>query len=198
MTHRLTTLLSLTATPQDGRFGVSEVFHDRDTWRLRRVALDAGGWFERREVLIRIERFGRPGESEWPVDMSRDEVEQAPRWNDAPDPSTALPPVVVGPFGHTFSPLLMAARWTDAEDRALRDEGFQEPGAGSAAPEFDMDQASAWLGRDVFDDTGHVGTIADITVGEDWVMREMLLKDDRAISMSRLRRVGEQGHVVID
>ena len=110
MSHSLKSLLHRDARADGASFPITELFYEPESRRLRYAALDVGGWFERREVLVALDRFGMPAEDGWPVAMDRGEIEQAPDWTDAPSAPSSLPPLVVGPFGSTFSPLLFAAQ----------------------------------------------------------------------------------------
>lgn len=198
MTYQLTDLLSLTATPRDGHFPVREVFYDPETWRVRYLALGAEGWFDMREMLIGIQYFGTPAEGQWPVEMSREDVEHAPQWNEAPSAATYLPPIVIGPFGYTFSPMMMAAQWY--EDQAEQAE--RERAAGnvedSTGRVYRMDQASTWVGREVSGPAGPLGRIADMILDRDWVITDMVLEDGSRIPVDRLRHISERGQAVID
>lgn len=198
MTYRLTDLLSLTATPKDGHFPVREIFYDPETWRIRYVALGAEGWFDRREMLIEIGYFGTPAHGHWPIEMSREDVEHAPQWSEAPSAATYLPPIVIGPFGYTFSPMMMAAQWY--EDQAQQAE--RERAAGnvedSTGRTYRMAQASTWIGREVSGPAGVAGRIADMVLDRDWVITEMVMEDGARIPVDRLRHVSEQGQAVID
>ena len=198
MSYKLNDLLSLTATPRDGRFPVREIFYDPETWRVRYVALGTEGWFDMREMLIGIRYFGLPGDGQWPVEMSRDDVEHAPQWNEAPSSATYLPPIVIGPFGYTFSPMMMAAQWyEDRAEQAARDQvqGTVEDSTGRI---FRMDQASAWIKREVRGPAGPVGRVSDMILDPDLVMTDMEMEDGSRIPLGRLRHVSEQGEAVID
>ena len=195
MPYTLRGLLDLQARADGASFSVTELFHRSGTYRLSYAALDAGGWINRHEVLVSLDRFESPRQEEWPVTMDRESVEQAPRWEHAPSEASALPPIVVGPFGSTFSPLLL-----DAQLREMA-EGAEAP---TRVPGDDkgrireMDRASLWLGREAFGPDGRLGTIKDIRVSDDLTMFEAILDDGTELPLKRLRLVDEQGHAVFD
>jgi sporulation protein YlmC with PRC-barrel domain len=66
---------------RDGMVGrVSDFFFDEQQWRVRYLAVETGGWLDRRKVLIAPEAVSR---AEWdqrllPVDLSMDQVRNSP------------------------------------------------------------------------------------------------------------------------
>ena len=142
---RMTDLLGRKGESDGQTFPVTEVFFHEPTGRLRYVALGTGGWLTREEVLLRIDRFGKPepGSRHWPVTLSADHIEEAPTWTggDSSGPPIHLenwPTVVVGPFGNTTSPLMMWAELAESEHeehiaRPLRRQARLQARTGDAA-----------------------------------------------------------------
>lgn len=203
MTDRLTRLLDAQAVSGDDRFPIRALFHDPQTRRLKAAAVDIGGWLDRREVLVTLDRFGPPGENEWPLSLGRDELQDAPEWDHAGTHSVGMPPLIVGPFGYTFSPMLMAAGMNRSAERSLPDVpgGHDEPEPDLIESEdgrfAGLERTADWLDRDAFGQDGHMGKVADLEL-QDLTITALVLDDGRTVPLSRLRHMAEQGHFVFD
>lgn len=59
--------------------GVADVYFDDKTWRLRYLVAQTGTWLNGRDTLVAVGLLGEPDTSafEWPVDLTRAEVEQS-------------------------------------------------------------------------------------------------------------------------
>jgi hypothetical protein len=146
------------ATAQDDRFPVREVFFDAGAGVLRYVALDVGGWFDRREVIVSADLMAAPQESDrqWPVEISPSAIEAAPEWSDPRMmermPAGAMPPIMLGPFGGHFAGIIAQDQIEprDGEDLRgnLKVDGFE--------------RFNEWVGLPVFGQSGEVGTLVDI------------------------------------
>lgn len=201
MQTTLRTLLDLRARTEEDRFPVRALFHRAGTRELAYAAIDVGGWLDRREVLVDIERFGTPEDGEWPVTLGRSDLDDAPVLEDGDSGALdALPPLVVGPFGYTFSPLMMAA--SVEASAAAAPPG--EPDGEGRPPETHahgrltgIERSNDWLGREAFGPDGEMGRIEDVVV-EDRRLTAVVLADETRIPLDRLRRLAEQGHAVFD
>ncbi len=201
MQTTLRTLLDLDARAGEDRFPVRELFHRAGTRELAYVAVDVGGWLDRREVLVGVDRFGPPDDADWPVSMNREELEDAPVLeSDEGGSLDLLPPLIVGPLGYTFSPLMMAAGMNVSAGRRLPDE----PG-GDGAPLVTrahdrlsgVERSGDWIGREAFGPGGALGPIGDVAV-EDGILTAAILEDGTRLSFDRLRRLADQGHAIFD
>ncbi|PZX18897.1 hypothetical protein LX81_00590 [Palleronia aestuarii] len=195
MSNSLKALLGATAHTEEGDFPIIELFYRPEDRRLRYAAIDIGGWLDHREVLVSLDRFGALDGESWPVHLDREGLEAAPRWLDAPSEPSILPPIVVGPFGSTFSPLLMEAQLLESAEESQPQETSALDGRSRI---LDMDRASPWIGTDAFDDTGRLGEIADVMLSDELVFISVLLDDERELSLDRLRRRADQGHLLFD
>lgn len=200
MTHRLTHLLSLEAVAGEEHLPVRALFHQAETRRLARVALDAGGWFDRREVLVAIDRFGAPSDDTWPLAMSAEEIAGAPDWTDDRDPALSLPPLVIGPMGYTFSPLMMAAGMSVYADRQTPHgpEGKADLVADSGGRLRGLERSGDWIGKEAFGQDGFLGRVQDAIFDADLTLSAVILEDGTELALSRLRNAPEQGHLVFD
>lgn len=200
MTDRLTRLLDTEAVSGDDRFPIRALFHEPQSRRLKAAAVDIGGWLDRREVLVSLDRFGPPGDDGWPMSLGRDELEGAPEWEHAGGLGTAMPPLIVGPFGYTFSPMLMAAGMNRSAERSLPDVPEQsgpEPLESEDGRFAGLERSSDWLDRDAFGPDGHMGKVADLVL-DNLTITALVLDTDRSVPLSRLRHMAEQGHFVFD
>ena len=202
MTRRLTELLDLSVRVGDEDLPVRAVFHDLHTLRLRQVAVDAGSWLSRREVLVSVERLDRPGDEDWPSTLTAHQIENAPEW-DHTETGVSLPPLVTGPFGYTFSPMLMAAGLASSTDRGMPDAPEDTPNdvvgrdGGRLAG---LERSSDLLGRDAFGPGGRIGPVTDLIFDDDLTITALIVGEDDPVEMSldRVRHRAEQGHFVFD
>ncbi len=191
-------LLNSKAKTQDGAFSISQIYFMPETWRLRHVVLDLGGWFHSEEVLVSVERFAMPQGGEWPLRMDREELEGAPKIDDTSYDSTSLPPLIVGPFGNTFSPLMFAAVQSEqATSDVPRSASTEAQSDGSERVAY-MDKVTDWLGLEVFGDAGALGRIEDLHANDALVMTHAVLDDGTELALSRYRRMADQGHALFD
>ena len=58
----------------DVSFPVTELFFDPDEGVLRYIAIDVGGWFERREAIVAERLIGAPDDANraWPAEITID------------------------------------------------------------------------------------------------------------------------------
>lgn len=193
MLRSLTNTLTSSATAGDTLFPIRELFVDRESHRIRYVALDAGGWFNTEEVLVaaRLMRPALEDQPGWTLDLTPEAVEAAPKWNhdDGGVPLSVenWPPVVIGPFGHSASPLMIwAAMTASAEERQPPHPPLEE----KAEPKLDtsietLDRASGWLGQPVFGTDGELGLLADMGYDPDTMLISHLVVDNDRILKAR-------------
>lgn len=193
MSYSAATLLNGKALTDDGAYRVREIYFDQGTWALRHVVIDTGRWFGTDEVLLRIDRFDVPTDAGWPLAMSQQEIEDAPRIEEAGGGTLGeLPPLVVGPFGNTFSPLLFAATQSVPAPPEERD------GTGPEARMRHAERLSDWLGRPAFTDGGSRGEIVDMRVDDRLRLTHAEFSEGDTLSLARFRRIAEQGHALFD
>ncbi|MBJ3761624.1 hypothetical protein ILP92_02520 [Maribius pontilimi] len=189
-------LLDSRAITDDGAFPVRDLFYVPADWRLRYALLDVGGWLEKHEVLVSTDRLAPPTAKGWPLNMTGDELKSAPVIDTVDATSSVLPPLVVGPFGTTVSPLGIAAHLGLVSD-ATPDNDPQGKGAGDGNGRiFQMDRVSDLLGLEVFTDQGPKGVIEDLRLRDDMTLSHAIVSDGEALALNRLRRVADQGHAI--
>ncbi|WOI56012.1 hypothetical protein [Palleronia sp. LCG004] len=191
-------LLEAKAQTEEAAFPVRQLYFMPETWKLRYAILDLGGWFHADEVLVSVDRFGLPTEDGWPLAMAREELDSAPKVEDTGSDTTSLPPLIVGPFGNTFSPLMFAAVQADMtipDETAADDQAHSPDGSGRV---LYMEKVTEWLGIDAFGDAGSLGRIEDLELDDTLTFTHALLDDGSRIDLSRYRRTADQGHALFD
>jgi hypothetical protein len=153
MTH----MLRYSAKAEDATFPVTELFFDPDQGLLRYVALDVGGWFDRREVIVAERLMGEPDNASraWPVDISPKSVKNAPEWTDPAvmqnTSLSAMPPLMVSPFGGHFAGTAVSDELQKQDvpesEGNLKVDGFE--------------RLNDWIGLPLIGQDGDVGTLID-------------------------------------
>lgn len=138
---------------------------------LRYVAIDIGGWLNTDDVIVSMDLMSPPDPAQddapWQVRLSEAALEGAPRWTDSGKRQEVdlrnWPPVIVGPFGGTLSPILLYEQVHAAAGDAAEPED-----TASAAPLVrNLQRAGKWLGLPAFDASGELGRIRDMEFDPD-------------------------------
>ena len=107
---------------------------DSDAGQITYIYLETGGWLAPAHALFAVARLSLDGTrlalSATPAEVTERSEGQAPA-EGAPDPAD-MPPIVVGPFGDTVSPM-MAATLIDAF--RARDPNARPEPEGKGSPE---------------------------------------------------------------
>lgn len=193
MTH----MLRYSAKAKYASFPVTELFFDPGEGVLRYDALDIGGWFDRREVIVSEGLMGVPdiANRTWPAEISPEAIKEAPEWTD-PEviqrmSITATPHIMIGPFGGHFAG---AAPLEDPETQDvsetegnLKVDGFE--------------RLNDWVGQPVIGQEGEVGPLIDFLFEADTRRLSHLVIDTGGLLAARqvvvpydlLRDLGEKG-----
>jgi len=127
------------------------------------------------EIHVPVAALGPldPAARVWAADIPSDQSDGlAKDFEDTAIPLEAMPPVLVGPFGTSHSPMLLAAQWL--ETRA----SVSEP----ALPD-DAERVRDWLGCIVFGPSGPLGSISDVHLDAEGLrLRDIDLKTDSSTS----------------
>jgi uncharacterized protein YrrD len=188
------------ALVEEERFSIKEVIFAPDGWHLTHLAVDTGGWFKDEVVVVSAETLTAVDHENrtMTLNTTKQAVMDAPRWQDNDAGASllaAMPPLVVGPFGMTHSPLMLVA--------ALNGPGAIP--AGQPQPKH-LESMQTWRGLDVFGPDGKVGTLNDLIVNTDTLQITDMVIDDGGIIAGRqlvvpigtLRYMAEKHtHVVI-
>ncbi len=152
-----TDMLRYKAVAEDASFPVREIFFEPDQGVLRYVALDVGGWFDRREVVVSVDLMGVPDDvaREWPVALSPDAIGEAPEWIDPNSLSrvsaVAMSPIMVGPYGGHFAGVT-------PRDVQQHEDPDQTAGNLEVAG---FARVNDWVGLPVIGKDGDMGTLID-------------------------------------
>lgn len=150
-------MMRYAAKAKDARFTVTELFFEPAEGQLRYVALDVGGWFDRREVIVAERLMGEPDHANraWPVEISPKAIENAPEWTDPKAMETmsvsAMPHVIIGPIGRGFAGMVAS-------------DDLQEQEAPESEGNLEVDgfaRLGDWVGLPVIGQDGDLGTLID-------------------------------------
>ena len=202
MDHTVKDMFDRPVVTDEGRARIRELFYEPETWRLRYAIVDMGGMFSTDEVLVSTDRFDVLTDEGWPLGMTREELDAAPRLEHEPEATTWLPSLVVGPFGYTFSPLMMvtamAGEGRPAAPRTADDDTPDDLMRDGSGRVFHLEKVSDLLGRAAFDPSGDLGEIVDLTVEDDMILTEAVCEGGARVALERLRRRAEQGHLLFN
>ncbi|WP_118138302.1 PRC-barrel domain-containing protein [Oceanicella sp. SM1341] len=178
MSYRDLTRCTLLTT--DGsRDPVEDLYFDGSRWSLTHIVADTGSWLESRRTVIGAGLAAKPDFEtlEWPVRVSQEQIRAAPRPESFPAEERsaeewglfdldAMPPILIGPMGETYSPLMLEAQlqhWANDET--------EESEARKALPERPsaalIRSTNALLGHEISATDGEIGTISDVLVDLD-------------------------------
>ncbi|MEO8241172.1 MAG: PRC-barrel domain-containing protein [bacterium] len=168
----MTDMLRFRATTKDASFPLTELFFDPEQGLLRYVALDVGGWFDRREVIVSAKLIGVPDltSREVPVEITPEACKQAPEWTN-PDalmvvPIAMMPPIMIGPYGGRFA----------GQTRRKADETADPQHPGNLKVDG-FARLNDWVGLPVHGKDGEVGTLVDLVIEPDCHLLSHLIID---------------------
>lgn len=199
----LTDLMSRAAATGSHRFPVSEVFFNERSGQLRYVALHTGGAFDHDETLVSIGRFSPVGDGDWKVLLPDSDIRAAPGWDSGdafphriPVALESWPPILIGPFGETTSPLMLYAALVEAE------ESMEQPDVPHHTADARVDKlerVTRRLGGEAFGADGPLGRIDDMLVAPVGFAITDLVVDGHRVPYSHLRHMsGEGNHSVLN
>jgi hypothetical protein len=213
MLHSLKDIMHSRLHVGDRKVTADEVFFDSVERRLRYLAVDIGGWFSVHEVIVSAALLDAPGETGgWGLRIDEPALEAAPRWHDRMADEavdlTGWPPIIVGPFGGTYAPMLMYEQLV-ARGRAGADQAeSKSPTEGSGeAMVYRLERVTEWLGLLAFGRDGELGRIDDMLFDEATLGIERLVLGSGGllshrvaeVPLSALRHMAHQRtHVVLD
>lgn len=192
-------LMNRSLSTDGGKAKLREAFFDPGSGQVRYVAVDIGGWLDTTEVLVEAERLEPPRDvgAPWTLRIGADDLEVAPRWHEGMAEDRidlrAWPPVLVGPFGSTYSPLLMFEQMI-AEQRQ-----HELP----PAPDGDrlvrpLQEVGSWIGLPAFCKDGEIGPVADLLFeAETHRVVSVVLKPRSGTLAGAATGTDDSGHVVL-
>ncbi|ABD54566.1 hypothetical protein [Jannaschia sp. CCS1] len=192
-----TTLKDVTLSTEAGTFDITDVMFDPERLSVEYAVLEGGGWVTNTDVLVHAKRLKQfeVDAMTWHANMGETELARAPRLGkDNVVGLSDLPPVIVGPFGMTYSPILMAAQL------------FGYPVSKSATAkdaEDRLERMSEWMGAVVFSSEGPIARIVNLYIDTE-TMRVVEVKlalgtDMHVLPISAIRSfVRRDGYAVCD
>ena len=162
MRHALSDIIGSHVTADGERHAVTEAWIDPVGERLRYVGLDVGGWLSHRTALLSSGLLS--WDDGWHADATREEIEAAELDHERGFDLADLPPLITGPFGNTFSPLLIAAGLqAEAEEEAPpRPPAADGPALDPEDLTRRLERWSALRGTPVFARDGEIGPLIDL------------------------------------
>ena len=162
MRHALSEIVGSTVEADGGRLDVTEAWIDPVGGRLRYVGVDVGGWLSHRTALLSTGLLS--WDEGWQADATREEIEAAELDHERGFDLADLPPLITGPFGNTFSPLLIAAGLRAGAEEAAPPHPPEGDGPAVHADDLtrSLDRWSALRGTPVFARDGEIGPLIDL------------------------------------
>jgi hypothetical protein len=207
MLHSFKDLIDKPMRVGDRKASFRDAFFRIDEGVLRYAALDIGGWLSIDNIIVSMDLIGPSAaeDGEWLVKLDEQALADAPRWERREEREEVdlqgWPPVIVGPFGSTISPLLLYQQL-----RELRGTGA-DTDDGEVSPVYAMERAGKWLGLTAFDAEGELGKVEDILFETDTNdIHAVILDRDvpdsdlgRELPIHLFRHMAEQEtHLVLD
>ncbi len=201
-------LIRFRARLGDEGYAISDLLFNVPGGRMKYLVVDTGAWLESQQTLVAASLVGDidTETGEVLLDATPDQFADAPRWHgddDALGPIlSALPPLVVGPFGSTYAPLAMVSEMSGMQSD--QPEMQNDPRAEAAIERFEP--ARSWLQAEIFGRDGELGTLGDLlldtrsgrvthlVVDNGSVLRGKLL----VVPFEMLRHRATGGHLVLD
>jgi|MDTG01.4.fsa_nt_gb hypothetical protein len=164
MLQSLAKMLTWDARTGDGTAALTDILFDPEARRMTYFALAPDGPHTQ-QILARASLLGAlaPGDRAFELHATTDDLAQAPHWEgdhaDLDPLLTAMPPLVIGPFGATHAPLALASSMF-GEDH---DKNATEPVDPRTEEVLDRyTRLTRWLGRPVFSRDAELGRMSDL------------------------------------
>ncbi|WP_224825071.1 PRC-barrel domain-containing protein [Cognatishimia sp. MH4019] len=181
---------------------MKDVFFSIADGTLAFLLVDTGSWLQSDTVLISSKMISDISIEDRSIelDITAAQLEAAPVWKE--DDTIfldAMPPVVVGPFGNTISPAMMAAlirQRRQEQDSSVAEELID-----------DLDQFTTIQGTDVFGTDGELGNLVDfLMTPEERKITHMVIDNGNVlpgrqlvIPLEKLRhKAAQDTHLVLD
>jgi hypothetical protein len=184
----------------DGEIGkVTEFYFDDQSWTIRYLIADTGGWLSRREVLISPYALGPAREEARiiPVDLTREQIEKSPSFDRERPVSRQYernyysyygwPGYWGGPYAWGQSPYPMRGPGESPETDRLAVDDFYGPGQAHGleespeAPHAKVEDphlrsTADVTGRDIQARDGEIGHVGDFVVDDEtWAIRYLIV-----------------------
>lgn len=145
------------AEVKDASFPIKDIFFSLSDRSLSYLVIDTGSWFETDTVLVSSALISSVSTDDRVIRLDTDEgsIRSAPVWQEGQSSLLdAMPPVIVGPFGNTIAPAMLAAI-------ARREQGDTARGQ---ALTRDLESFSSMARTEAFGTDGEIGRAIDFLV----------------------------------
>jgi uncharacterized protein YrrD len=175
---------------------VRDLYFDGEDLVVRYLVADIGSWLAARQALLGTAAAGLPDlqRREWPVKLSKAEIEEAPRPDEAAPPVSEQaaaaagaaeidwPPLMVGGAGAGYTPLLAERRI-----RELLGRRPDEPAEGPPRQDPRLRSMAEIEGYEVRATDGPIGRVDDFLVNPlDWSVRYLAVDTGSWLSTHRV------------
>jgi hypothetical protein len=170
MLRSLKELFGYTIRAMDGEIGnVHNFYFDDQSWTVRYLVVDTGGWLSGQRVLISPQALGHPEweKKEFPVTLTQEQVEHAPHIDTDKPVSRQMEQELYGyygwaPYWNTAAPLVTIPKFVDTDDKEVGDPHLRS--------------VRTITGYHIKVTDGEIGHVDDfIASDEDWVIRYMIV-----------------------
>jgi hypothetical protein len=167
---------------RDGRIGQAHSFlFDDQSWIVRYLVVDTGGWLTGRKVIITPAALGKPKDTEkvFPVELTKKQVKESPDI-DADRPVSrqqeiklheyyGWSPYWVGMFGMAYAPPA-----TVLNQRADKEQAVRTEEAENSDPH--LRSTREVIGYKIHAEDGQIGRVDDFIVHvDDWIIRYLVI-----------------------
>jgi uncharacterized protein YrrD len=200
MLRRATELSDYKLSATDGEVGkVIEFYFDDQSWTIRYLIAETGGWLSLRQVLLSPYALGPAKEAARviPVDLTKEQIEKSPSFNSDRPVSRQFerdyysyygwPGYWGGPYAWGVSPYPLRGRrdWSEADRQAVinsygpgQAHGLDESSESRRATDEDphLRSTADVTGRDIQAQDGEIGHVADFVIDDEtWAIRYLIV-----------------------
>ncbi|MCE8006133.1 PRC-barrel domain-containing protein [Aestuariivita sp.] len=199
MLRSLDDLTRFTAVAADASFPIKDVFFSLSDRTLVYLLVDTGSWFDSDTVLVSAGLISDVSTDARTLTLDTDEsqIRAAPEWHEEhASLLSAMPPIVVGPFGNTISPAMMVAIASASMESEPADTTLTQT----------LEHYGKIKGMDVFGSDNQLGTLVDLLVDfETRKITHLVIDNGKVLAgrqllvpIEKLRYQAEQGtHLVL-
>lgn len=180
MKHRLDHLKKFDIETNDGLKGkVRDFLFDEDTWKVRYIDADFGGFFKDKRVLLPLDALAAPlwEDKHFPLNISRDQIDKSPGLEDKPTVSREYEKEIMKYYGYSaywgagYAPPEQAGLYYPARPLTAPAKKIDEENLGTHLRSFKEVEGYHILAND-----GNLGHVEDMIVDDaDWQLTYLIV-----------------------